>query len=281
MTSILRRFSVIGLLLGMIAASARAQSGQPASAAEAYGQGVHAYFAGRYADAQSHLSAAAASATNDPRPFYFRAMSLMRLGRADEALADIETGAAIEAKLPNRYAVGSALQRVQGSDRLILERYRRQARSAAIANYRSNRTRIGRQAHDDAQVLRQQVVVPLDEFSSESDPRSLTAEELQQRAAAAAARAAAARPAEAVPPATPPADPFNDDVAAEDESAMEPAGDASADESLADEPPPGDDAEDADPEMEASPDSEPAAESEEPADSTPPAGSDEDPFGDL
>jgi tetratricopeptide (TPR) repeat protein len=93
-----------------------------------YGRGVHAYLAGQDHRAESYLSLAIESNPNDPRPYYFRAMSRLRQGRAGEARQDMQIGAFIEAGDPHRWAVGTALQRVQGPDRLMLEKYRRRAR---------------------------------------------------------------------------------------------------------------------------------------------------------
>src|SRR3972149_494413 len=65
-----------------------------------YGHGVHAFFAGQYAEAEQSLARAIHSHPDDPRPYYFRAMSLLRLGREAEAREDMQLGAAIEARRP-------------------------------------------------------------------------------------------------------------------------------------------------------------------------------------
>ena len=86
-----------------------------------YSDGVQAYFGGRCGEAESLFSSVAGMDPNDPRAFYFRALSLMRQGREDEARSDMEIGAQIEARFPTRFDIGKTLERVQGSNRLLLE----------------------------------------------------------------------------------------------------------------------------------------------------------------
>jgi len=127
-----------------------------------YGQGVHAYFAGNCRQAESHLSSALEMNSHDPRTYYFRALSLLRLGRAAEARGDMLTGAALEAQRPNRFAIGAALERVQGYDRLLLEQFRRQARLDAALNGGASGRQTVTGRHPET--LRQRVVIPLDEY---------------------------------------------------------------------------------------------------------------------
>jgi hypothetical protein len=175
------------------------------SAAELYGRGVHAYYDGRTAEAEELFSLALAENASDPRILYFRAMTLLRLGRTEEAKGDMVVGAALEAQHPDRYAVGSALARVQGGDRLFLERFRQQARTRAAAN---GRPALDAQSDEAAGVLRSRVVLPLDEILLPGGPRPLTADEISRRAAAIEnARAAAVAPP--VQPPTRAADPLS------------------------------------------------------------------------
>ena len=103
------------------------------SAAELYGQGVHAYFAGDYESAVRLLSKSIESDGLDPRPYYFRGLALANLHGLDSGLADIAKGAEIEANKMDQkiYDVNGALQRVQGTLRLALEKQRTAARTAA------------------------------------------------------------------------------------------------------------------------------------------------------
>ncbi len=180
-----------------------------------YGQGVSAYFAGRSGEAEAALSRAIEINVSDPRPYYFRALGRLRSGRVDEARNDLRVGAALEAAQPNRYAVGTALQRVQGSHRLMLEQFRRQASTwAAEAATQRGAERDQQITDRDPGALRQQVVIPLEELFRRGGPRPLSAEELARRAAASSRPTAVARePAER--PASVNAsddDPFRDDA---------------------------------------------------------------------
>jgi Tetratricopeptide repeat len=151
-----------------------------------YNQGVNAYFAGRSSEAESSLSRALALESEDPRLYYFRALSLLRLGRLDEARGDMSVGASVEARRPQRFAIGKTLERVQGSHRLMLERYRREARSQTAINptygQQPARRRPLPTSMGDETVLRQRIVIPLDRLGGTGIPQPLTAEELLRRA---------------------------------------------------------------------------------------------------
>jgi hypothetical protein len=218
------------------------------AAAELYSRGLQAYMAGRAGQAESLFSQALAANDQDPRLYYFRALSRLRLGRDDEARADMTAGARWEATRPGRYAVGRALERVQGSQRLLLERYRRAARlEADTVGAAVTRRRSAQIEARDAGALRERVVIPLDELFRPGGPRPLTAEELARRAAAAHERPAAPRPAgeSVTPPASAPAmndDPFRDDASP---PAAQPAAPASPEASPpSDSAPGGEDADD-------------------------------------
>ena len=147
------------------AISSAAVAQDRSSAGASYGSGVHAYFALSSAEAEQHLTQAMQEDPDDPRPYYFRSLCLLRQGRGDEARSDMMFGAALEAREPGRYPVGKSLERVQGGDRLVLEGYRRQARQAhAIQRGERSRAQFGQTAVTDAEVLRQKVSVPLDQL---------------------------------------------------------------------------------------------------------------------
>ena len=136
-----------------------AASGQlPSSGRAVYGRGVDAYFAGNSSEAEQLLGQAIGEFPDDPRPYYFRALTLVRAGRSDEARSDMEVGAMLEARHPKQFAIGSALERVQGGDRLLLEEYRRKGREAAAID-RGNPIRSQRELQhpqfDDSRVLRE------------------------------------------------------------------------------------------------------------------------------
>lgn len=101
---------------------------------ELYGRGVHNYFARNYTQAHQFLTEAATSGSQDPRVYYFRALTYSKLGRPDDAKADFEKGAAFEVQLGDIFPIGRSLERVQGNDRIALESYRRNARLLARGN---------------------------------------------------------------------------------------------------------------------------------------------------
>ena len=250
---------------------------QPSELNRLYSQGVNAYFAGRSNDAESHLSQALALDAEDPRIYYFRALSLLRLGRLDEARGDMMVGASVEAQRPQRFAVGKALERVQGGHRLTLERYRREARSRQVAlkpaqpGQRVRRPRPQITSHDE-HVLRQRVVIPLDQLLGSGTPQPLSAEQLSRRTRQALeARATPPQTTrEAAEPAAASDDPFRDDSS---RPATEEA--AATAQPVAEPVPP--------PELEA--EQVPEAEVTPPTDETPEAEEmsevEDDPFGDL
>ena len=125
------------------------------SASTLYGRGVDAFFSGDSAQAEQFLDQAIAVMPDDPRPYYFRALAIMRVGRGDEARSDMEIGASIEARHPKQFAVGTALERVQGSDRLLLEQYRRKGRDAAAIEHNEQlRGRYVPTVESDSRLLR-------------------------------------------------------------------------------------------------------------------------------
>jgi hypothetical protein len=98
-------------------------------AAELYGQGVHAYHAKQPKEAFELLNSSIEQSKKDPRAYFFRGLAQHSLGRPDEATADFKTAAELEVMGSDRkYNISFALERVQGSVRLEIERLRRTAR---------------------------------------------------------------------------------------------------------------------------------------------------------
>jgi mono/diheme cytochrome c family protein len=58
---------------------------EPLGVAASYGAGVHAYYDGNYQTAYDALTAAIEAGTLDPRAYYFRGLTALKLGRLDEA----------------------------------------------------------------------------------------------------------------------------------------------------------------------------------------------------
>ena len=135
-----RSWSVIGgclLVAGLTLGSVAARADEIATIdslplAAAYGGGVHAYFAGDYARSHDDLSSAIQGGIDDPRAWYFRGLAALQLGRIDEAEADFTEGAERESRAAGMWPVSRSLERVQGPERLQLERHRIRARVAAL-----------------------------------------------------------------------------------------------------------------------------------------------------
>jgi tetratricopeptide (TPR) repeat protein len=190
-----------------------------------YSHGVYAYFDGNVGEAEQYFARAIASNPNDPCAYYFRGLSRLRLGRDADARTDLEAGAATEARQPNRYAVGTALQRVQGGGRLLLEQYRRRAREAyALQREQVSRARYEQIISREAEVLRRKVTVPLDQLVSPGEAQSLVGSEgiAEPGHAPAAAAAAPAAASDAPPAAKVGGDPFADEPASSEPAASQP-----------------------------------------------------------
>jgi tetratricopeptide (TPR) repeat protein len=119
------------------AAAAAQPSIESLPLAAAYGHGVHAYFAGDFERAYEDLSQAIEAGTTDPRAYYFRGLAAIRQGRGDEAEADFTEGATRESAGLGAWPVARSLERVQGPDRLRLERHRTRARVTLLQRQRA------------------------------------------------------------------------------------------------------------------------------------------------
>ena len=194
---------LFGLVVAAIGATFACAAPDSGTRSEAYGRGLAAYFSGNCAAAEPLFLVAMDEDAKDPRPYYFRGLCLLRQGRGEEARSDFMIAAALEARSRGGYAVGKALERVQGGDRLVLEQYRWQMRTNAVAANNSGQPIAERRAslamHTDVGALRQAVSVPLDRLV---EPVSLA--ELADVAAAAPRTTAAGA-------AAPIGNPFNDD----------------------------------------------------------------------
>lgn len=201
---------VTGLIIPSMAIGA-----DPAPLTTAYGNGVHAFNGGDYQRSLEELGSAIEAGTRDPRAYYFRGLAALKLGREDEAQADFEQGANLEAERGGAHTVSRALERVQGADRLKLERYRSRARVAAVQQSReANRQRYSGLEDREEEVLRRRRPAPaIQTPAAESlqppapKPRAAGEELMEEEPAEPASR-----------PASPPAesdDPFADPPTAE------------------------------------------------------------------
>ncbi len=227
-----------------------AQAQEP-EAAKLYERGVNAYFDGCATEADGLLSEAIQWNSQDPRAYYFRAFSLLREGRLAEAQGDMLTGATLEAQSPQGQAIGAALERVQGCDRLMLEHFRCRARREAAIQ--TSEQTLGAtetpaagvppqalpsqplpqppQARpqlptppqalppsrpqtfkpQDEAVLRERRIVPLEELLRPGGPQTVAEEPEQPEAQAKTNTPPSAPPAVVTPPGTPAGNPFEDD----------------------------------------------------------------------
>lgn len=132
-----RRAVATAVMMALVGAGADGQTIENLSVARTFGAGVHAYFSGDFARSYDDMTAVIEAGAEDPRALYFRGLAALRMGRLDEAEADFSTGADLEARALGNWRVSSSLERVQGSERLRLERHRVRARVAMLQQDRS------------------------------------------------------------------------------------------------------------------------------------------------
>lgn len=148
---------IVCFACGMVfVATAARLAAQEAVLNEFYGSGVHQYFSGNMDQAIADLTASIRGGSKDPRAYYFRALAEMQRGMQQQAMADLQQGAALEsADLNQFYPVGKSLERVQGSARLAIERYRAVARAQALDQQRKRAAvRYEQRRRAEAAVLR-------------------------------------------------------------------------------------------------------------------------------
>lgn len=216
-----------GRLAGLVAWAGTAAFAAALSAAQptieslplaaAYGDGVHAFFAGDFDRAYADLSQAIEAGTADPRAYYFRGLAALRQGRSDEAEADFTEGATRESSGLGAWPVSRSLERIQGPDRLRLERHRTRARVALLQRQRAEELeRYSQIEAAQPDVLRKRRPVgPRVEAGDEANPFEDDAARNARRAPVPAEPMPAPResaPAEDPAPAAEPAanDPFGD-----------------------------------------------------------------------
>ncbi len=124
------------LLLAVLLATSTC-FGQNPYVDDIYGDGVHAYFRGEVFEAQAQFDRAIQYGSRDPRAFYFRALLHLQNGDCYQAEQDIRTAVTYELQGRGTYDVGQSLERIQGPQRLELERMRLLARLEISANRQS------------------------------------------------------------------------------------------------------------------------------------------------
>ncbi|MDR1963545.1 MAG: hypothetical protein LBQ50_07180 [Planctomycetaceae bacterium] len=96
-----------------------------------YGKGVHAFFDKNYSEAVDLLTQTEQLGSEDPRPYYFLALAHLRLKQDGKAENYFKKAARLEweGQSARDYQVSEALRRIQGYERVDIERYRTQAKS--------------------------------------------------------------------------------------------------------------------------------------------------------
>jgi tetratricopeptide (TPR) repeat protein len=204
---------------GLVLVASLPAFGQFDALNELYGNGVHAYNGGDYVEAYNEMTRAIDNGSQDPRVYYYRGLSYLKLGRPQEAQGDFAQGAKLEMADSDRfYNVSKALERVQGRARQSLERFRAAARLEAFHDREQARyQRYERIRQNEPNVL----LKPSPAETDAPAPGEEGDEEMPAK------KAAAQDPAEMIDDAAPPpaeADPFGEEKPA----TKKPAGDAAA-----------------------------------------------------
>jgi len=97
----------------------------PLLAEGSYATGLRHYFARKYTDAEAAFAKAIEYDNQDARYFYFLGLSRLALDKRTEAQTDFQEGAQLERQnRPGREAVSTALERVQGTARQAVNKFR-------------------------------------------------------------------------------------------------------------------------------------------------------------
>jgi hypothetical protein len=144
---------------------------------ELFGNGVHAFNRGDFREAHADLSAAIQEGSADPRAYYFRGLTYLRLGREQEAVADFQKGAEFETgESAGVYSVSRSLERIQGPARQLLERYRSTARLSARKREETQRqTQYQKRITAENDVLRKAPAVNLQPAPTDAAPPAAAA----------------------------------------------------------------------------------------------------------
>lgn len=151
-----KRCLPFGLSLAFVLFVVQSVPAQDAVLDDYLGTGLHNYYERDYAQAMRHLSTAIEGGSQDPRTYYYRGLSKLRAGDTYGAHQDMQIGAHLESADVNQfYPVGKSLERVQGAERLTLEKYRKLARAQARQRrLEQDAARYERYRRNEAEVLR-------------------------------------------------------------------------------------------------------------------------------
>jgi hypothetical protein len=248
--------------------------------ARAYGAGVHAYFSGDAQRAYDDLTQAIEAGTRDPRAWYFRGLAALKLGRLDEAEADFSTAATRETAAAGDWAVSRSLERVQGHDRLALERHRVRAR---VAGYEKRRQAVERRYSQIESLQPEMLREQRPDGATQDPPKEFGAVETPEEPSTPPPPSPEDQPAADMPAEPDAAEPPMAEESPEPEAIPEPPADAApegestpeadpADPAMEDEKPMETEDAPAEPAEPAEPADEPAEPADEPAEPAEPAG---------
>lgn len=132
---------IVVTIMGAVAAIGQVPAAEftgedPLPLRDVIGAGIHAYHAGDFHRAYEDFTQAIEAGTHDPRGYYFRGLAALKMGRTSEAQADFTTAADRELETGGTRRISQSLERVQGPDRLTLERYRARARLGSLQRER-------------------------------------------------------------------------------------------------------------------------------------------------
>ncbi|MGE3806502.1 MAG: tetratricopeptide repeat protein, partial [Gemmataceae bacterium] len=97
----------------------------PLLAERHYANGLRHYWARRYADAEGEFLTAVRYHDQDARYMYFLGLARLNQNKREFALEAFRRGGILETqKKPNRASVSATLERIQGSERELINRYR-------------------------------------------------------------------------------------------------------------------------------------------------------------
>lgn len=123
-----------------------------------YGKGVHAFFDRNYEEAITILSAAEKKESNDPRSYYFLGLAYLRQKKSEQADQYFEKAAQLEysGRTLRDYEVSESLRRIQGNERMRIEKIRTAERiNAQKREQRLMEIRYGKETATDRESLQQ------------------------------------------------------------------------------------------------------------------------------
>ena len=126
-----------------------------------YGNGVHAFFDSDYEEAVNILSKAEEIKNNDPRSYYFLGLAYLRQKKTEQADQYFKKAAQMEysGRSLRDYAISESLRRIQGEERLRIEKIRTEERTnARIREQRTQEIRYGQENAAARDALRQAMV---------------------------------------------------------------------------------------------------------------------------